>query len=356
VLSIDLEGILNGTLPDIALQNEDVLFIPTLAEHLNLRTLTIEGEVVFPGTYEFAEGMTIEDLVLQAGGLTDAASTVRADVSRRIWNPEATESGMEISKTYSFSLKNNYVIDGEKNFVLEPYDVVQIRKSPVFQHPSTITIEGEVAFEGSYRLEAKNQKLSDIVKAAGGVMPGAYVRGARLERKMTEDERARMQAVIKMARQNQTSKDSIYLDQIESTNTYSVGIHLDEAIAQPGGDEDIELVDGDRLVIPRYNRTVRVSGDVRSTNTVAYKEKKDYKYYIDQAGGFGDRAKKGKVYIVYQNGTIAKASKGKIEPGCEVIVPSKGPKKEMTTAQWIGIGSSVASLGTMFATIANLIK
>jgi protein involved in polysaccharide export with SLBB domain len=263
---------------------------------------------------------------------------------------------MDISKTYSFSLKNNYVIDGEKNFVLEPYDVVQIRKSPVFQHPSTITIEGEVAFEGSYRLEAKNQKLSDIVKAAGGVMPGAYVRGARLERKMTEDERARMQAVIKMARQNQTSKDSIYLDQIESTNTYSVGIHLDEAIAQPGGDEDIELVDGDRLVIPRYNRTVRVSGDVRSTNTVAYKEKKDYKYYIDQAGGFGDRAKKGKVYIVYQNGTIAKASKGKIEPGCEVIVPSKGPKKEMTTAQWIGIGSSVASLGTMFATIANLIK
>ena len=356
VLSIDLEGILNGTIPDIALQNEDVLFIPTLAEHLNLRTLTIEGEVVFPGTYEFAEGMTIEDLVLQAGGLTDAASTVRADVSRRIWNPEATESGMEISKTYSFSLKNNYVIDGEKNFVLEPYDVVQIRKSPVFQHPSTITIEGEVAFEGSYRLEAKNQRLSDIIKAAGGVMPGAYVRGARLERKMTEDERARMQAVIKMARQNQTSKDSIYLDQIESTNTYSVGIHLDEAIAQPGGDEDIELVDGDRLVIPRYNRTVRVSGDVRSTNTVAYKEKKDYKYYIDQAGGFGDRAKKGKVYIVYQNGTIAKASKGKIEPGCEVIVPSKGPKKEMTTAQWIGIGSSVASLGTMFATIANLIK
>ena len=356
VISIDLEGILNGSIPDIALQNEDVLFIPTLAEHLNLRTLTIEGEVVFPGTYEFAEGMTIEDLVLQAGGLTDAASTVRADVSRRIWNPEATESGMEISKTYSFSLKNNYVVDGEKNFVLEPYDVVQIRKSPVFQHPSTITIEGEVAFEGTYRLEAKNQRLSDIVKAAGGVMPGAYVRGARLVRTMTEDERARMQAVIQMARQNQNSKDSIYLDQIESTNTYSVGIHLDEAIAQPGGDEDIELVDGDRLIIPRYNRTVRVSGDVRSTNTVAYKEKKDYKYYIDQAGGFGDRAKKKKVFIVYQNGTIAKASKAKIEPGCEVIVPSKGPKNELSVAQWISIGTGIASLGTMFATIANLIK
>ena len=356
VLSIDLEGILNGSVPDVALQNEDVLFIPTQAEHLNLRTLTIEGEVVFPGTYEYAEGMTIEDLVLQAGGLTDAASTVKADVSRRIVNPEATESGMEISKTFSFALKNNYVVDGDKNFTLEPYDIVNIRRSPVYTSPSKVYVEGEIAFEGSYTLEAKNQRLSDIVKAAGGVMPGAYVRGARLVRTMTEDERARLQAAIQMARQNQNSKDSIYLDQIESTNTYTVGIHLDEAMANPGGDEDIELVDGDRLILPRYNRTVRVSGDVRSTNTVAYKEKKDYKYYIEQAGGFGDRAKKKKVYIVYQNGTIAKASKAKIEPGCEVIVPSKGPKNELSVAQWISIGTGIASLGTMFATIANLIK
>ena len=356
VLSVDLEGILNGSIPDVALRNEDILFIPTQADHLNIRVLTIEGEVLFPGTYEFADGMTVEDLVLQAGGLTDAASTVRADISRRIWNPEATESGMEISKTYTFALKNNYVIDGDKDFVLEPYDIVQIRKSPVFVSPYKVSVEGEIAFEGSYTLEAKNQKLSDIVKAAGGVMPGAYVRGARLVRKMTEDERARWQAVVKMARQNQNAKDSILIDQLEVDSTYSVGIHLDEAIAQPGGDEDIELVDGDRLIIPRYNRTVRVSGDVRSTNTVAYKEKKDYKYYIDQAGGFGDRAKKSKVYIVYQNGTITKASKAKIEPGCEVIVPSKGPKNELSVAQWISIGSSIASLGTMFATIAHLIK
>lgn len=356
VLSVDLEGILNGSIPDVALRNEDILFIPTQADYLNLRVLTIEGEVLFPGTYEFADGMTIEDLVLQAGGLTDAASTVRADVSRRIWNPEATESGMEISKTYTFALKNNYVIDGDKGFVLEPYDIVQIRKSPVFLSPYKVTVEGEIAFEGSYTLEAKNQKLSDIVKAAGGVMPGAYVRGARLIRKMTEDERLRWQAVVKMSRQNQNSKDTILIDQLEADSTYSVGIRLDEAIANPGGDEDIELVDGDRLIIPRYNRTVRVSGDVRSSNTVAYKEKKDYLYYIEQAGGFGDRAKKKKVYILYQNGTIAKASKSNIEPGCEIIVPSKGPKNELTVAQWLGIGSSVAALGTMFATIANLIK
>ena len=356
VLSIDLEGIMNGSIPDVALRNEDVLSIPTQAEHLNLRTLTIEGEVLFPGTYEFADGMTIEDLVLQAGGLTDAASTVKADVSRRIWNPEATESGMEISKTYTFALKNNYVIDGDKDFVLEPYDIVLIRRSPVFKSPYKVTVEGEVAFEGSYTLEAKDQRLSDLVKAAGGAMPGAYVRGARLVRKMTEDERARWQSVIKMARQNHFSRDSILIDKLAEDSTYSVGIHLDEAISQPGGSEDIELVDGDRLIIPRFNRTVRVSGDVRSSNTVAYKEKKDYKYYIDQAGGFGDRARKRKVYIIYQNGTIAKASKATIEPGCEVIVPSKGPKNSQAITQWLGIGTTAASLGTMFATIASLIK
>lgn len=356
VLSVDLEGILNGTTPDIPLQNEDVLFIPTLAEHQNLRTLTIEGEVIFPGIYEYAENMTIEDLVLQAGGLTDAASTVKVDVSRRLTNPEATESDMEVSKSFSFSLKNNFVVDGDRSFVLEPYDIVQIRKSPVFQSPYRVSIEGEVAFEGKYTLEAKNQRLSDLVKEAGGVMPGAYVRGARLIRMMTDDERARMQAVIQMARQNQDAKDSIMIDEIEADSTYSVGIHLDEAIANPGCDEDIELIDGDRLVIPRYNRTVRVSGTVRLSNTVAYKEKKDYKYYIDQAGGFGDRARKSKVYIVYQNGTIARASKGKVEPGCEIIVPSKGPRNNLSVAQWLSIGTSVASLGTMFATIANLVK
>lgn len=356
VISLDLAGILNGSVPDMPLQNEDVLFIPTQAEHLNLRTLTIEGEVLFPGSFEYAEGMTIEDLVLQAGGLTDAASTVKVDVSRRLFDAEATESGMEIAKVYSFSLKDNYVVDGDRSFVLKPYDIVQVRKSPVFQAPYKVTVDGEVAFDGDYTLETKNQRLSDLVNAAGGIMPGAYVRGARLLRKMTEDERARMQAVIKMARQTSTGKDSIKLDQLETDSIYSVGIHLDEAIANPGGEEDIELIDGDRLIIPRYNRTVKVSGDVRSPNTVALKKKKDYKYYVEQAGGFGDRAKKRKAYIVYQNGTIAKASKGTIEPGCEIVVPSKAPRNANSLVQWLGIGTSLATIGTMVATIANLIN
>ena len=358
VISIDLKGIIDGTSADVALENEDILFIPTQAEHQNLRTLTINGEVIFPGTYEYADNMTIEDLILQAGGLTDNASTVKVDVSRRIIDPEALTSTMEVAQTFTFSINPNFQLEGNKSFILQPYDAVSVRRSPVSAVPFTAHIEGEIAFAGSYTLEQKNQRLSDLVKAAGGTIPGAYVRGARLIRTMTTDERARMQEVIEMARQSAaiSSKDSIALDQLALSTTYSVGIHLDDALANPGSDEDIELQDGDRLVIPRFNHTVKISGDVLKPNTVAIKEHKDYKYYIEQAGGYGRRARKGHTYIVYQNGTIAKASKGKIEPGCEVIVPTKGPKDATALQQWLGISTSFASLATMFISIANLIK
>ena len=350
VITIDLEGILRGSVADIPLQNEDILFIPTLAEHQNLRTLTITGEVIFPGTYEFADRMTIEDLILQAGGLTDRASTIKVDVSRRLRDPNAAEATMEIAKTFSFSLAD------QTSFTLEPYDIVQVRRSPVFQDPIRVTVEGEIAFEGSYTMEQKNQRLSDVVKSAGGVVPGAYVRGARLVRRMTADEKARMQAVINMARQSADGKDSIALNKIAMSDTYTVGIHLDEALAHPGSTKDIELMDGDRLIIPRFNHTVRISGDVNAPNTVAFEDGENYKYYIKQAGGFGDRAKKSHTYIVYQNGTMAVAKEGKIEPGCEVVVPSKAPRNQNSMAQWLGIGTSMASLATMFVSIANLIK
>jgi protein involved in polysaccharide export with SLBB domain len=197
-----------------------------------------------------------------------------------------------------------------------------------------------------------------VVKAAGGVIPGAYVRGARLIRTMNEDELARRDELIKLARQSAAAdaKDSLSLEQLALATTYSVGIHLDEALANPGCDEDIELQNGDRLYIPRYNRTVKISGDVQKSNTVAFKDNKNYKYYVNQAGGYGKRARKSHTYILYQNGTIAKASKGDIEPGCEIIVPTKGPKDPAQLQQWLGIGTSMASMATMFVSIANMLK
>ena len=358
VLSVDLKGILEGTAADVPLENEDILFVPTQAEHQNIRTLTVDGEVIFPGVYEYAEKMTVEDLILQAGGLTDNASTIKVDVARRIIDPEATTATMEIAKTYSFSIKPGFEFDGDRSFTLQPYDVVSVRRSPVSTELFTVRVEGEIAFEGNYTLGLKNQRLSDVVKEAGGVIPGAYVRGARLIRKMNEDELARREELIKMARQSAASdaKDSLSMEQLSLSETYSVGIHLDEALANPGGDEDIELQDGDQLVIPRFNRTVKISGDVLKPNTVALKDKKTYRYYITQAGGYAKRARKSHTYILYQNGTIALASKGKIEPGCEIVVPSKGPRDPAQITQWLSIGTSAASLATMFISIANMLK
>ena len=356
VLSVDVEGILNGSVSDIPLQNEDVLFIPTLAEHQNLRTLTIDGEVIFPGVYEYAEDMTIEDLILQAGGLTDAASTAKVDVSRQVRDAGATEAGLDLAQTFTFSISDGFIVNGDKTFTLQPFDIVQVRKSPVAQKPIRVTVEGEIAFQGSYTMEKKNQRLSDVIKAAGGVIPGSYVRGARLVRKMTEDEKARMAQVIELAKQSADGRDSVNLEKIELSDSYTVGIRLDEALAHPGSTQDIELVDGDRLIVPRFNHTVRISGDVNLPNTVAFDEGKDYKYYVKQAGGFGNRAKKRNTYIIYQNGTMAIAKEAKVEPGCEIVVPSKAPRNFNAISQWLGIGTSAASLATMFATIANLIK
>ena len=358
VVSIDLKGIMEGSAADVALENEDILFIPTMAEHQNLRTLTINGEVIFPGTYEYAENMTIEDLILQAGGLTENASTVKVDVARRMIDPTATTSTMEIAKTFSFAIKPGFEFDGDKSFTLLPYDVVSVRRSPVSSEPFTVRVEGEIAFAGSYTLQQKNQRLSDVVKAAGGVVPGAYIRGARLIRNMNEDELARRDELIKMAKQSAAAdtKDSLSLEQLATETTYLVGIHLDQALEAPGCDEDIELQNGDRLVIPRYNRTVKISGDILKPNTVAFKDKEGYKYYIEQAGGYGKRARKSHTYILYQNGTIAKASKGKIEPGCEIVVPTKGPKDNASLQQWLSIGTASASLATMFVSIANMLK
>jgi len=356
VISIDLDGILNGRVADEPLQNEDILYIPTLAEHQNLRTLTIDGEVIFPGIYEYAENMTIEDLILQAGGLTDAASTAKIDVTRQLHDPSATEAGLDLAQTYSFSLNEGRIDNGADRFTLQPYDIVQIRKSPLAQLPIRVSVEGEVTYQGTYTMEKKNQCLSDVIKAAGGVIPGSYVRGARLVRKMTDDEKARMELVLKLARQSADGRDSISIDKIAMSDTYVVGIHLDEALAKPGSTKDIELMDGDRLIVPRFNHTVRISGDVNAPNTVAFEAGQNYKYYVKQAGGFGNRAKKGNTYIVYQNGTMNLAKDGEIEPGCEIVVPSKSPRNMNAISQWLGIGTSMASLATMFATIANLAK
>jgi len=352
VISVDVSGILCGSVADIPLESEDELFIPTQAELIAGRTVTIDGEVLMPGEYQWAADMTVEDLVMQAGGLTDAASVAKVDISRRLRDPKATEANSVIAQTFSMALKDGFVIDGTPGFLLEPYDVVQVRRSPGFHTPRQVTVSGEVTFGGSYTLEKKNQRLSDLVKMAGGVTKDAYVEGARLVRRMNDMEKARRDMAMLTARQGQGANDSVSLEKLAVDSVYTVGIRLDEALKRPGGDADLVLREGDELIVPEFEGTVKISGDVMFANTVAYTGGKNFKWYVKQAGGFGQRAKKSKAYVIYPNGTMAMAKRStEISPGCEIVVPSKPKKENMTAAQWVSIGTGVAGVMTSIAMI-----
>ncbi len=357
VIAVDVKGIMDGSVADVPLKKNDVLFIPTKSEMQTKRTITIHGEVNYPGMYVYADHETLEDFILQAGGLKDKASIIKVDVARRILNPKAITNDSVIAKTYTFALKEGFVIDGTPGFELQPFDEVYVRKSPGYSHQQNIQVEGNVMFAGTYTLSSKNERLSDIIKKAGGVTDLAYVPGARLERRITPDERLRMQTVIKMAQMQSGKKDSLDMKKLDLGDTYYVGIELDKALKEPGGDADLVLREFDRIIVPEYNGTVKISGDVMYPNTVAYEKGRKADWYINQAGGWGNRAKKSHTYIVYMNGTVAKVGhNAKVRPGCEIIVPSKPESSGKSLTQWLSIGTSVASIATMIATMANLLK
>ena len=376
VISVDLVGIMNGTTPDIPLQENDVLFVPTKTENIEQRTITIRGEVQFPGVYKYADNETIEDFVLQAGGLTDRASTVNVSVSRRVTDPKALAPDSVIAKLYTLSLKDGFVVDGEPGFTLMPFDEVYIRKSPAYMEQKNVSVEGEVMFAGTYTLSANNTRLSDLYRKSGGTNGLGYIRGARLMRRATEAEKQRMRTALQMEMEQQQKNilqlaassnganlqqaaegaKNANLSKFNVPDEYPVGIDLELAIKNPGGDADMVLREGDRLIVPQYNGTVKVNGAVMYANTVAFEKGKRASYYIDQAGGYAGDAVKSRAYIIYMNGKVAKLSHGaKVQPGCEIVVPAK-LKRKMSVAETMSLGSSLSSIAAMIATISNMTK
>lgn len=357
VKQIDVAALINGTIPDIVLQRNDVLFIPSIHDINDWGDVEIAGEVIAPGTYPYADNMTLEDLVIAAGGLKESASLVRVDVARRIKNPTSAEDTKEIGEMFTFSLKDGFVVDGEPGFVLQPYDHVYVRRSPAYSEQKNVAIDGEILYGGTYTLTSKDERISDLVKKAGGTTQFAYVRGAKLIRRANDNELQRMQDVVVLLRR-QMGDERVDSLGIKVDSTFSVGIDLEAALKAPGSDADIILREGDVVVVPKYNNTVRINGAVMQPNVVSYKQGKDVKYYIGQAGGYNQVAKKNKKYIIYMNGQIAavkRRGKNLVEPGCEIIVPNKRQRQ----ANWGNVLSSlsaVSSIGTMAATIANLVK
>ena len=356
MLSVDIRGILEGTTPDVPLRNEDVLYIASREEKNLKQTVTISGEVLYPGVYRYAENESVEDLIIQAGGPTDAASLVKVDVARRITNPNATEAEDRIAQTFSFKLTKDFSIADQPDFRLQPFDEVYVRRSPNYTEQQNVTIEGEVQFQGTYALADKGQRLSDIIKQAGGLTKRAYPEGTKLLRLMTPEEREMLETVLRTAQRN-SGKDSIDVRKLMTNANYPVGIELDKALKNPGSDDDPILREGDRIVVPRYDGTVTINGEVLYPNTVYFKDGKDTDYYIDLAGGTTSTAKKSQTIIIYMNGMVARADrKHKPRPGCQIVVPTKRQRQGFGLQQWLSIGTTAASLGTMIATIANLTK
>ena len=357
VVPVDIKAIMDGTSQNIILTKNDILYIPSIHDLEDRGDVVIHGEVAKPASYPYADNMTLEDLIIQAGGLREAASVVRVDVSRRIRNPHSTADNDTIGRTYTFSLKEGFVVDGTPGFVLQPYDEVYVRRSPGYQAQQNVAVEGEILFEGSYAMTSRTERLSDLIRKAGGSTKNAYLRGAKLTRVATEGEKKRMEDVLRlMSRQlGEAMMDSL---DIHVEDHFTVGIDLEKALANPGSTADIVLREGDVVFIPKSTNTVKINGAVMVPNTVSYISGKHIDYYLNQAGGYADNAKKSKKFIVYMNGQVTKvkgSGKKQIEPGCEIIVPSRS-KKRTNMGEILGYATSFSSLGMMIASLANLIK
>lgn len=358
MIPVDLKRMMAGAVSDLRLQKNDVLYISSVKDIEKEGTLSIYGDIRNPGDFPYVKNTSIQDLIVKAGGLLESASMVRIDVSRRIRDPKSISSSTVIGKSFAVELKNGLVMGEDKGFELEPYDIVFIRRSPGYRKQANVTVEGEVPFTGNYTLIQSNERLSSLIARAGGLSKEAYVKGARLIRRMTADEMRQKKDVLRLSVRG-SEKASVSPVTLEASSTYPVGIELEKALVNPGSDEDMVLREGDVLFVPKYVSTVTINGAVMYPNTILYQKGSSLSYYIEQAGGFGNRALKRRVYVIYMNGMVSRLKRrmgNAIEPGCEIIVPSKKGRKKTVAADVTGMNTSIASIAAMVAAMVGMTK
>ncbi|WP_289161467.1 SLBB domain-containing protein [uncultured Parabacteroides sp.] len=369
VVAVDIRGILNGTSPDIELKPEDILNIPSLFDLREPYTIKISGAVNYVDTVlPYRNNLTVEDAIMMAGGLKESAATVNVEVARRIKDTKTYENSNRTAEVFNFELNDNLgliSVDGKNSnsvFTLEPFDEVYVRFSPGYQEQQVVKVNGEITFSGDYVLAEKNSRLSNIIAKAGGITPDAYVKGASLKRQLTEDEMRRLETLLQLS-SNKQSRDSVALS-LENIKNYSVGIDLEKALANPGSAHDVVLRDGDELYIPQLQSTVKINGAVTYPNSVTYTKGMSVGNCLSQAGGYNDIARKYPI-VIYMNGKVATTKKcfiffkryPKVEPGCEIVVPTKTQRDRKTSlAEVLSIASSTTSMAAMVTSIINTMK
>jgi protein involved in polysaccharide export with SLBB domain len=351
-VSVNLAAIMNGTIPDVSLQNEDRLIISSTKNIDDMRKLYIYGDVFTPGEYSYSENETVEDLVMVAGGLLESASLVNVEVARRITSSEENPDGNKMAKIYTLNIDKDLHTDNASGFALEPYDIVTIHSNPDYQTQKRVYVTGEVKYSGAYVLANKEERITDVLKRAGGLTNKAYPGGVQLIRRISKKEQDLQAMKLEVAT---SAEDSLEIMNNMKRTTYDVGIDLEKAMSSPGSSYDIVLMENDSVYIPQLNNTVKISGEVLFPNTVAYTVGKKASYYINQAGGVRKTGKKSQAYVLYPNGQVSKASKGKILPGCEVVIPTK-PEKNFDSQRSAMYISATSAAATIAAVVISAMK
>jgi len=355
VLEVNLDDITRNSNADIVLQREDLVVISSALELQQKRTVRIVGQVQDPGTFAYAENLTLGELIRKAGGFNEAASLARIDVARRIKNPTALKTEDIITKIYSFALDKDLTIGNlGASFNIEPFDIVFVRPSPVYKAQTLTTAEGEFMFPGSYAITRKDERISDLVARAGGVTDQAYLDGATLLRRVDRLQRERLERIEDLEK----SEDLIIDENLETHQT--IGIDLQQILNKPGGIDDLILHEGDILRIPLNLQTVRLNGELLNPVTTRYKKNTSLRSYISQAGGFSDNARKAKVFVIYANGSVDRTRNfvffkvyPRVEPGAEIIVPKKPERDGISMQETLAISSSLSSIALVTITIIN---
>lgn len=367
LISFDIKKVLSGTAEDIPLKREDVISISSIFDLKEEYKVTVNGQVRRPGDFQFSENMSLEELILKAGGFSESATSQRIEISRRVKNSDANSVSARTAEVFQIDVDKNLSLAAAK-FVLEPYDIITVRSSPGYEVQKQVKIEGEVLYPGYYTITKKDERLSDLVKRAGGLTALAFTEGASLKRagsfESQLDKEKEEQKIAQFKRIQRNAKDSLALDvQNLATRNSFVGINLTSILEKPSSKKDLFLEDGDILNVPKQLQTVKVSGEVLSPNTVIYNKSKSFKSYIVSAGGFGENALKRRSYIIYANGSVRSTKKfflfnnfPVVKTGSEIFVPKGSEKRKLTPTETVGILSGLASFGAIVLGVMNLIS
>jgi len=351
----DVKNVTDGQ-SDLDLEREDKVHIYSIDSLRQRRHLSIRGEVRSPGLYDFREGTTLADLITYADGLRETAANSYIEVARRLSHEEASNYQKQTGHLYQFTISRDLSLDdSDNNFELKPYDQVYVRKAPGHSETGSVLVEGELLYAGEYSLSNREERLSTIIERAGGLTPDAFLPGAMLTRRIRLDSKER-----RMREQLEERDETVTFEESEFD---VLSIDLANALENPGSQDDVFLRNGDELYVPRELQTVRIGGEVLNPINTSHVEGANLRFYVDQAGGFTDMAKRGRAYVIYPNGRAAATKRilflknyPEILPGSEIVIPQKPERDPMPPSAWISIGSGVASMALTLVTIVNVLN